>query len=355
MRTRPTTILHAAALMITPASLAAPLDFTIDTGASTAAGSLSVLAATEGTLIGDYDETTNPGGTQTRPGLFGGSGNNAIPVTIELGTGTDLDTAPAGSFTLDADTGTLSFTIDAFAADLLNGSTVASSIDVTFLYETFRTINPSSLYPGGIPLPLSFDGGELTTLTLVQTAPAAPGILADQGDGSYTFAAAVPVEVTLVGSTLGGTPIDPGPTEITLPLTGVYTPNPDGSATANIDLDLEGFSESFDTSGLPPLPEIPFELPTLSSETASVLLNLAINTLSLEGSGLISIVANADAAGCNQADLAEPFGVLDLADLQTFIAGFVASDPIADIAAPEGVWDLADVQAFIASFNAGCP
>ena len=59
--------------------------------------------------------------------------------------------------------------------------------------------------------------------------------------------------------------------------------------------------------------------------------------------------------GCTAADIAEPFGVLDLADLQTFIAGFVASDPIADIAAPEGVWDLADVQAFIASFNAGCP
>lgn len=59
--------------------------------------------------------------------------------------------------------------------------------------------------------------------------------------------------------------------------------------------------------------------------------------------------------GCTAADLAEPFGVLDLADLQTFVQGFLGGDPIADLAVPEGVLDLADVQAFITSFNAGCP
>jgi hypothetical protein len=59
--------------------------------------------------------------------------------------------------------------------------------------------------------------------------------------------------------------------------------------------------------------------------------------------------------GCNPADIAEPFDVLDLADVQAFIAGFTGQDPVADIAAPFGVWDLADVQSFIASFNAGCP
>lgn len=67
------------------------------------------------------------------------------------------------------------------------------------------------------------------------------------------------------------------------------------------------------------------------------------------------IIVFSAGGGCTDADIAEPFGVLDLADLQAFIAGFVSQDPIADIAAPEGVWDLADVQGFIASFNAGCP
>jgi hypothetical protein len=62
----------------------------------------------------------------------------------------------------------------------------------------------------------------------------------------------------------------------------------------------------------------------------------------------------AAAAAC-PADLAPPAGVLDLADVQAFIGGFVAQDPIADLAQPFGVFDLADVQAFVASFNAGCP
>lgn len=54
-------------------------------------------------------------------------------------------------------------------------------------------------------------------------------------------------------------------------------------------------------------------------------------------------------------DLAEPFGVLDLADIQAFVTGFIAGDPLTDLAAPFGVFDLADVQAFVTSFGAGCP
>lgn len=59
--------------------------------------------------------------------------------------------------------------------------------------------------------------------------------------------------------------------------------------------------------------------------------------------------------GCNPADLASPFNVLDLADLSAFVTAFIASDPDADLAEPFGVYDLADVQAFVASFLAGCP
>jgi 6-phosphogluconolactonase (cycloisomerase 2 family) len=67
------------------------------------------------------------------------------------------------------------------------------------------------------------------------------------------------------------------------------------------------------------------------------------------------VVAWAGPGGCNDADIAEPFGVLDLADVQGFVSGFLAQDPAADIAPPAGVWDLADVQAFVLAFNSGCP
>lgn len=58
---------------------------------------------------------------------------------------------------------------------------------------------------------------------------------------------------------------------------------------------------------------------------------------------------------CGPADLAAPFGVIDLADIDAFIAAFVAGDAPADLAPPAGVLDLADIDAFIAAFVAGCP
>ncbi len=60
-------------------------------------------------------------------------------------------------------------------------------------------------------------------------------------------------------------------------------------------------------------------------------------------------------AGCNPADIAEPFGVLDLGDISAFVGAFLAGDPAADIAPPMGVLDLADLSAFVGAFTAGCP
>ena len=58
--------------------------------------------------------------------------------------------------------------------------------------------------------------------------------------------------------------------------------------------------------------------------------------------------------GSCAADLAPPFGVLDLADINAFTNGFVDRSPASDIGEPFGVFDLADVLGFIASFEAGC-
>ncbi len=58
---------------------------------------------------------------------------------------------------------------------------------------------------------------------------------------------------------------------------------------------------------------------------------------------------------CGPADIAEPFGVLDLADVSLFALGFQIQDPAADIAEPFGVWDLGDIAAFVDAFLSGCP
>lgn len=54
------------------------------------------------------------------------------------------------------------------------------------------------------------------------------------------------------------------------------------------------------------------------------------------------------------ADLAAPMGVLDLSDIQAFIAAFLTMQPAADIARPYGVFDLADLAAFVEAFSSGC-
>ncbi len=59
-------------------------------------------------------------------------------------------------------------------------------------------------------------------------------------------------------------------------------------------------------------------------------------------------------AGCNEADIAEPFGILDLADITAFVGAFLAQDGAADLNG-DTLFDLADITAFVGAFNAGCP
>lgn len=58
--------------------------------------------------------------------------------------------------------------------------------------------------------------------------------------------------------------------------------------------------------------------------------------------------------GCNQADLATPFGTLDFFDVQAFLEGFASHAPEADLTG-DGAFDFFDVQVFLSVFADGCP
>jgi hypothetical protein len=59
--------------------------------------------------------------------------------------------------------------------------------------------------------------------------------------------------------------------------------------------------------------------------------------------------------GCNAADVAEPFGTLDIDDVLAFLNAFASGDlAIADID-PNGTLNIDDVLAFLGEFAAGCP
>ncbi len=73
------------------------------------------------------------------------------------------------------------------------------------------------------------------------------------------------------------------------------------------------------------------------------------------GSPLVGFVTLlGDEPGCNAADLAEPFDVLDLADISEFIGGFVSGGSGSDLNG-DGILDLADIDQFVSGFTGGCP
>lgn len=55
------------------------------------------------------------------------------------------------------------------------------------------------------------------------------------------------------------------------------------------------------------------------------------------------------------ADMAAPFGAVDVFDLLAFVDLFAAGDPIADVAPPEGAVDVFDLLAYLDHFAPGCP
>lgn len=58
--------------------------------------------------------------------------------------------------------------------------------------------------------------------------------------------------------------------------------------------------------------------------------------------------------GSCEADLAAPFGIVDLADITAFVSGFTNQVPAGDLAQPYGVFDLNDISVFVSAFLAPC-
>ena len=117
------------ALSIPVSGLAVADDFLVEPKKSTFEQAFSVAIPFAGTLIGDYDEEGNPEGTQTRPGLFGGSGNNPIDysATFQLASA-GQEFQPSGS--IDADLSAIqngSLTINSFQIDAFAGASTTET------------------------------------------------------------------------------------------------------------------------------------------------------------------------------------------------------------------------------------
>ncbi len=284
----------SAAFVATASTLAAATTYTVALvpAQSNLNTSTTVSAPIAGTFIGNYDATTNPGGTQTRPGLFGGSGNNPINYAASLGAGGDVASHPTGGFTLVVDQSLLTFSISGLVVNMLGSTSGSIDTTITINYDSFHTVAPNAIFPGGFTVPIPLGAGSIDELNASQTGAAIGGVLVPQGKGVYQFVAAVPVDLlatfTFNGQVFGGTPIP-----FVLPLTGTID-----FSGENVTLSLSG--EQTFSQQQPIDPPVAFtdqalDLPTVlpPGGTAHLLFSGSTNSISADADISFNLFADA--------------------------------------------------------------
>jgi hypothetical protein len=174
-------------------------------------------------------------------------------------------------------------------------------VQASATYETFYTINPGFIYPGGTPVSLPLgDAARITSLTLTQSASAVGGLLATSDADVFAFELQLAVELSFVVriSLPDADPVDVPMDSLALllPFTGTLDRSQPDNLVVNLLLEPESFSGSVPVEGLQ-LPPVPLDLPTLTADTASVILHLQAESLPFNGSLglLLRALASSDA------------------------------------------------------------
>lgn len=226
-------------------------------GKSTLNLNLGIELPFNGTFKGNYNSKTNPTGTKTIPGWFGGSGNNPINYSATVGGELVIDTNPTGSFVLHSIAGIGGYISD-YSSDLLGGNSGDIEVEFVLQYDTFRTQNPSALYIGGFSLPLPIGGGGISQMSATQIGPA-PIVMTSLGGGVRNFTSAIPVTLTITADFFQ-IPLRSIDIPAIIPIQGECTfvgPNElTMSASCN-------FSDELPLPAAPGFKELPLELPTI--------------------------------------------------------------------------------------------
>lgn len=258
--------------------------FAFDTTQSGLAGEIETSASTTGTLIGNYNQETNPTGTRTKPGInifepFGPTENLPVNVSLGLGLGGALSTQTAGAFEMTFNAGAGAVTMSALSLDFISDGPLNLPVTIDLGTQGFRTRNPTFLYPPGqISLPIG--QASVTSFSAVQTGPAAGVMTPGENPGEFNFLVTALVELSLTASVLDNEFSLPGGTPVLLPLGGTVTFN--GDEAVILSVQPLAFEQAFEPGVA--LPEFPLALPTFNPDApANVLMNL---TLSQIGAGL---------------------------------------------------------------------
>lgn len=298
-----------------------------------------------GSWIGNWDAATNPTGTQTRPGIFGGSGNVAIPFSAIVNPAVVADAvAPTGGYGLRYDDVTGVMTVEGFSLDLFGADAADLVANLTLTYSTFRTFSPNSLYVGvnGLTIPLPV--GELSKIAAAQTGPAG-GVAVPQGDGTSTFSIVVPCEFTLQAAAVGQS------FDQVIPAAFVLAGRIETKGSGVVLTTTVAFDQSAPIpKGLPALDAQPLALPTIlpAGNTANLLVTgdfgAGTAAIVLDGT-LVSVGSPAAVPGDMNAD-----GLVDGSDIGSLLRVWGQPHPVADLTG-DGTVDGRDLAIMLAHWT----
>ena len=285
--------LVAAVLLIPSVIAVAEVDFEIDQKQSQVDQSLNLEVPFAGVWIGDYDAKSNPDGTQTRPGLFGGSGNNPINYSAAFSIDGGGLSQPSGSFSVALDEEGLSGVLDALVVDLLSGQSSEVGLTIDLAYSSFNTINPFSIYPGGIPISLPLGNAQVISASLESTGPA-PIVLVPDGEGYFFTGLMNGVNRSEVEL---GTGVQEFEVPVIIPLAGTLAEV--GNEWVMTVTFSQAVSDEQPVEDAPPFENIPVPLPTLppSDNTANLLMSGAITSYTVDSLLDVQLIARGSASG----------------------------------------------------------
>lgn len=270
------------AAWLASAASAQTFDLDLNPVASTSVISGTYAVDLTTTVIGDYDSVTNPTGTQTIPGLFGGGGNNPIPVDVTLSGPLDHNGPASGSMVWQVDRLGGSVAVSGLDWDLLGGQSVQSDVTMDLLYSTFRTLTPNSTFFGGFPVQVPGGTQSLQGLVAQQSAPALGALTPTGLAGQYNVQVVVPVEVSLA-VIFNGTATPVGPVLGLLPLVGTAT---FANEALTVDLNVQQSLQQTVNDPLPgfQLMDVPLPVPTVlpPGATANLLLSGTVDQVDLD-------------------------------------------------------------------------
>jgi hypothetical protein len=251
----------AALLSLAPFAAAQSFQFTLEPNlsATNLGGSFEIDLPSTG--IGDFDAVNNPAGTSTCTSLFGACNNTAIAFTNSLEIDSSFAGSPSGTFVASIDTAAGVAVISGFAAAPLGKDLGVADLTLNLLYTTFRTTQPTSLFVGGINLPLPLGQATVDNLLFEQTGDVAgvltPTAIADVFD----FTAVLPTTLSFDFELLGN-PTQVGPLPFPLPVVGTLDLR-NGGALLSFTVDASGKQTIPDPLGGQTFEDLAFPLPTV--------------------------------------------------------------------------------------------